>query len=354
MATTTGIFRSPEKPDRHVQMPYPSGPIDLYAASKESDGDLSWDVGTVQEEEGPDGLQIVARRPVKSDRPAARKALVGALFEDKLNATKTINEIVKDAVQDTLQPALRAIQAELVLLQKTAIEKMQLGVEKGETLVKEVDVIELHETWSLTIQGYNDVIFDTERSPGAGARAVVLTPVEKEFLKGHECGYITRLFNPGTKTIAAPQGANVRDEQAIREAAKVAALNAKIVAAAGKALNILEPVEQTLCRRAFYEYNQGRRARNRLQHPAPDTATAIQRAKFLPKALHDTLVSFLATNPQRIRLPNESPLINLEIFSSTATYKSAAEYRADLVALKKEKDAAEQHLVELEERFAAA
>ncbi|KAJ6559958.1 hypothetical protein B0H19DRAFT_107381 [Mycena capillaripes] len=62
-------------------------------------------------------------------------------------------------------------------------------IELSEAVAEKNDIEELHESLDLKLQGYNDTIFNDNRSSSAGVRRV-MTVKERDYLKQNHLGYI--------------------------------------------------------------------------------------------------------------------------------------------------------------------
>jgi hypothetical protein len=113
-----------------------------------------------------------------------------------------------------------------------------------------------------------------------------------------------------------------------------------------KAIGILSLDEQAACKAAIKQFTDGRKIRNVQQHRRPDIATAVERTRQLPTHLHTIIATVLKTNPTRIRLQDEDSGVDLRLFAEAGSYKSVAEFRAELEKMKREKAEAAQRLSE--------
>lgn len=140
---------------------------------------------------------------------------------------------------------------------------------------------------------------------------------------------VSRLFTPPPTT----RRVSPRDQEQLDKAVK-------------KAIGILSLDEQAACKAAIKQFTDGRKIRNVQQHRRPDIATAVERTRQLPTHLHTIIATVLKTNPTRIRLQDEDSGVDLRLFAEAGSYKSVAEFRAELEKMKREKAEAAQRLSE--------
>ncbi|KAJ7471043.1 hypothetical protein FB451DRAFT_325867 [Mycena latifolia] len=252
--------------------------------------DTSWDVAELAE--GEDGT-VAAERPRPGDRPQARKVLIGSLQEQ----------------QSELVELTKQLQRTLVSVQKRTISRQRRFITKLERALDADDLVELHESISLCLRGFNDIIFDFSR-PRRSEDDIHITVAEKRSLESAGLGYITRLLEP--EQDRSPEVEVLRKQ----------------------VLRILTPAERQLCETLHYQFQEGRvahnKAHNKQQHPAPDRATVLRRLGDLDKDDLETLKAFLDTNPQRMPAADDSLGSSRDLFAADGNYVSAAAKATEL------------------------
>ncbi|KAJ6559971.1 hypothetical protein B0H19DRAFT_1146183, partial [Mycena capillaripes] len=310
--------------------------------------DDSWDLAEIT---SLDGQPIVVQRPRPEFRPKERKVLVSKLLLEQRNTTVDREAAVQAAVEAAeaaVERKLQAVEAALENKLQAAVEKeraerraaeraslkymvllRQEQVKAKEFLICERDVVERHESLTLSMQGFNDVIFDTRRIPGTGPRKFILTDGQKKLLKQNNLGYITLLVDPPPEKLS----------------------DARVARAHIAVLKILSHQELELCKALNVAFQEGRETQNNQQHTKPDIATALDRTRDLPSNLHNVLTAFLHTNPERLKLRSErsKPKVDLHLFVPHGTYTSVAQEREELARLRRELGAFQEQLSKAEE-----
>ncbi|KAJ6559964.1 hypothetical protein B0H19DRAFT_1375896 [Mycena capillaripes] len=344
MSQMTVLCGSPGKADRERNF---NGVITKerpYEAAQ-NDGDLSWEVMAL-EAEGPN---IVAQRP--------RQLRLGEMMRDNLDDDKyqTLLDLIMDtrkewesereseridrdaAIKDAvgkeridrnaaIQDAVGKERDARLAAAKTAREArdetdQQLRRQVNaltERAIQKAEAVEKHESLDLTLQAFDDRIFDTR--PRVDGKPFMKNN-EKEYLKSVGMNYILKLLDPPSSILKRANANNSRK---------------KLDSAITKALSLLTKQEQELCRK-LYDKRQGKDKHNKQQHCKPDVATAIARIEtMLPEQphLYPVLTAFLNSDPQRIRSEGEGVDVDLSLFASRGTYKSVAEQRVELAKLK--------------------
>ncbi|KAJ6476166.1 hypothetical protein C8R45DRAFT_1009022 [Mycena sanguinolenta] len=308
MKATTILLQSPAKTDIAVEVPQWANAANAVRRVMADAGDTSWDVVEIQK---VNGVQT-GTRPRSPERPAARKAKFAVASDALEILTKRLDTLVQNLASE------RHITTKL-LEAALATQKKITEAEKADYL--KVDLIEVHESIELTLRAYNDIIYDTGRSTDSNHPGVI-TKEEKKFLNKKGLRYINDLLSPLESLSQAGEAARQR------------------------ALLILSPQEREICQALHNRLLAGRHARDTLQHPAPDTATAFTRIQDAAEPNAQVLHAFLATNPKRIKGHKEPIGTPLELFAKAGTYIPASQ-------LKEKWDASRRKQEELEQLLAA-
>ncbi|KAJ7772460.1 hypothetical protein B0H16DRAFT_1714656 [Mycena metata] len=257
-------------------------------------------------------------------------ASVKASYDDFLSTNLRLQK-VNDAILSQnrrLQHENDCLHGELKELRQASLQMANSVVSRDEKAVADAVIVETHEVLDRALQGFNDIIFDTKRTPGPRG---VLTAQQKGLLKGADLRYSTSFVRSSSAFKITFGHLAVTHFFTVN----AAGLPEDVMKARACALGILAPAERDLCRALVTKLMAGRVERNRTQHPPPDKNTALYiTSKFLSPSAHATLAYFLATDPCRMRLESDPFDTDRRIFAADGTYRGAQMKQCALEELK--------------------
>ncbi|KAJ7692980.1 hypothetical protein B0H14DRAFT_3662611 [Mycena olivaceomarginata] len=288
--------------------------------------DRSWDVGELHHtSEG-----FITTRPRPEDRPEARKILLGHYMDGDPDLLaggfdqehREVVDEVSAEYRQHIDRIDRKHRANSIRVQRSILSIQDRLLSHTERTVVFNNVTQGYEVVARSLQG---MVF--ARHPGD----VLLTAIEKETLKSHGLGYLSRLLDP-------PQN-----------------LPSDVDALRLKGFNILSPQQQCLCR-GLLDVQGSDGQRNFLHHPRPDRDTAMDRVgDLLDDEDQNTLREFLKTDPKRLPSCQERTQVahpDLFLFAREGEYKNVTAQKVDLENLRAERADTAAYLEALEQKAA--
>ncbi|KAJ7193324.1 hypothetical protein GGX14DRAFT_577316 [Mycena pura] len=304
MPTERIALVSPGKRTRNIEVQLPRTRSGVKAAAATGpDPDRSWDIVEYHHSAGGG---TVGKRPRRAHRARIRRNLLAPTqdkLDDVLGSVRALTEkcewlqteihverrarhrevewlqseihAERRARQREVDSERRDRQRETEQLHNRVVEMQSWRIREKERNISFDRVTEQYEVVDRCLRGFNDIIFDTQRT--TNGIQVVLTQDEKVLLKYYGLNYITRLLWP-------PIDLEVDADQ-LRL----------------RALNILNVEQQRLCYRLLELLDTVKGKHNDLHHPRPDRATAYScLSNYLDPSQCEALDSFLEQNPRRL------------------------------------------------------